>query len=171
MNQDKRKESPAVQREAPRLADGKAMRIAGLSGRFTMETMSDIPAQWPRFAPYIGKIPGQVGRVAYGVCFHASKGATGVEYLCGVEVSTAAGLPDGFSVASIPAQRYAVFRHHEHVSRLCQTLHAISSWLSQSGLEAAPIDAGAPDFFERYGEEFDPRSGMGGIEVWVPVKG
>jgi AraC family transcriptional regulator len=27
-----------------------------------------------------------------------------------------------------------------------------------------------PDFFERYGEEFDPQTGMGGIEVWIPIK-
>jgi len=28
----------------------------------------------------------------------------------------------------------------------------------------------APEF-ERYGPEFDPRSGNGGLEIWVPVKG
>ena len=27
----------------------------------------------------------------------------------------------------------------------------------------------APDF-ERYGEEFDARTGMGGVEIWLPVK-
>jgi AraC family transcriptional regulator len=170
MNQAKMKESTGVQLEAPRFEEGKAMLIAGLSGSFTMETMNEIPAQWQRFAPYIGKIPGQVGRVACGVCFKASNGSTGVEYLSGVEVSSGSGLPSEFSLASIPAQRYAVFPHREHVSKLCETLDAISRWLPKSGLEAAQRDTGAPDFFERYGEEFDPQSGMGGIEVWVPVK-
>jgi len=36
--------------------------------------------------------------------------------------------------------------------------------------EIACGTAGAPDFFERYSEEFDPRTGMGGIDVWIPVK-
>ena len=27
----------------------------------------------------------------------------------------------------------------------------------------------APDFFERYGEAFDPQLGMGDVEVWIPV--
>jgi AraC family transcriptional regulator len=168
MSQAKMKESAVAQLEAPRFEDGKPMLIAGLSNCFTTETMNDIPAQWQRFAPYIGKIPGQVGAVAYGVCFNTSKGSMGVEYLSGVEVSSTSGLPDEFSVASIPAQRYAVFRHPEHVSRLRETLDAISRWLPKSGLEAAHVDTDAADFFERYGDEFDPR---GGMEVWVPVKG
>ncbi|TIN58627.1 MAG: AraC family transcriptional regulator, partial [Mesorhizobium sp.] len=29
--------------------------------------------------------------------------------------------------------------------------------------------ADAPEF-ERYGPEFDPRSGKGGLEIWIPVK-
>jgi AraC family transcriptional regulator len=45
----------------------------------------------------------------------------------------------------------------------------ISEWLPTSGYEAA-TSPGAPDFFERYTEEFDPRTGMGGIEVWIPIK-
>jgi predicted transcriptional regulator YdeE len=36
----------------------------------------------------------------------------------------------------------------------------------QVGLSAG----GAPDFFERYGEKFDPRTGMGDIEVWIPIQ-
>ena len=39
-----------------------------------------------------------------------------------------------------------------------------------SGHEVARAAGGAPDFFERYGEKFDPRTGMGDIEVWIPIK-
>jgi AraC family transcriptional regulator len=171
MSQAKMKESPTVPLEAPRFEDGKPVLIAGLSSCFTTETMNDIPAQWQRFASYIGNIPGQVGGVAYGVCFNASKGSIGVEYLSGVEVSGASGLPGEFRVVSIPEQRYAVFAHREHVSRLRETLEAIGlKWLPEWGEPITGGGAGAPDFFERYSEEFDPRSGMGGMEVWVPVK-
>ena len=41
-----------------------------------------------------------------------------------------------------------------------------SKWLPDSGHEAAD----APDF-ERYGERFDPATGEGGCEIWIPIKG
>jgi predicted transcriptional regulator YdeE len=49
----------------PRFENGKAMLIAGLRKHYTSETMNDIPAQWQRFAVHIGKVPNEVGRVAY----------------------------------------------------------------------------------------------------------
>ena len=45
-----------------------------------------------------------------------------------------------------------------------------NEWLPESGLEVAPAQKGMPDFFERYGEDFDPRTGYGDVEVWVPIK-
>ncbi len=36
-------------------------------------------------------------------------------------------------------------------------------------IAAAHEAADAPDF-ERYGEEFDPRTGTGGVEIWIPIK-
>jgi AraC family transcriptional regulator len=151
----------------PRLVDAKPMMIAGLRERITVETWDKIDKLWWRFAPHIGHVPGQVGaRVAYGV---VTDGADGIDYLAGVEVTDASGLPDGFADVRLPAQRYAVFAHEGHVSKLKDTMTAIWEWLPQSGHEHART-AGAPAFFERYGEEFDPQTGMGGIEVWVPIK-
>jgi AraC family transcriptional regulator len=72
---------------------------------------------------------------------------------------------------NVPAQRYAVFAHSEHVSKLRNTCEAIwRQWLPNSGHEFARPAPGAPDFFERYGPGFNPQTGMGDIEVWVPVK-
>ena len=167
MNQAKMKESPAVQLEAPRFENGKALVVAGLRSRYTSETMNGIPAQWERFVPHIGKIPGQVGRVAYGACWNF---ADGIDYLTGVEVSSSSGLPGDFSVVTIPAQKYAVFPHRAHVSELRETLDAVDKWLQGSGLGAVLGSAETPSFFERYSEEFDPRTGMGGMEVWIPIK-
>src|SRR5260370_33652350 len=131
--------------------------------------MKDSGELWQRFASHIGNIPGQVGSVAYGLCFNALS-PDGMDYLAGVEVSSSSVLPGYFSVATIPAKKYAVFSRREHVSKLYETLDAIHKWLPGSGLEVAGGTAGAPDFFERYSEEFDPRTGMGGMEVWVPIK-
>lgn len=169
MNQATTQKSPAVQLEAPRMENGKALRIAGLREHYTSETMMKLPELWQRLAPHIGNVPGQVGMVAYGLCFNALS-PDGMDYLTGVEVSSTLGLPGEFSVATIPAQKYAVFSHREHVSKLYETLDAIHTWLPGSGLEVSGGSAGAPDFFERYSEEFDPRTGMGGMEVWVPIK-
>jgi AraC family transcriptional regulator len=169
MSQATVKKSPALQLEAPRLEDGKAVLIAGLSEHYTSATMKNIPELWRRFGPHIGKIPGQVGRVSYGLCF-CSRGADSTDYLAGIEVSGSTELPADFSVATIPAQKYAVFSHREHVSRLRETLDAIDKWVPGSGLQVSGGTAGAPDFFERYSEEFNPQTGIGGMEVWVPIK-
>ncbi len=169
MSQATMKKSPATELEAPRFENGMALLIAGWRGHYTPETMQNAPALWQRFAPYIGNIPGHVGRVAYGLCFNA-RSPDGMDYMAGVEVSGSSGLPSEFSVATIPARKYAVFPHREHVSKLRETLDAVDKWLPGSGLDVACGTAGAPDFFERYSEEFDPRTGMGGIEVWIPVK-
>jgi AraC family transcriptional regulator len=59
-----------------------------------------------------------------------------------------------------------VFKHSGHISTIRSTWNAVwNQWFPQSGYEA--LDA--PDF-ERYGEEFDPDSGDGGLEIWIPVK-
>jgi len=169
MSQATMKKSSAMQLETPRFEYSKALPIAGLREHYTSETMKNMPELWQRFAPHIGNIPGQVGRVAYGLCFNALS-LDGMDYMAGVEVSSSLGLPSELSVATIPAQKYAVFPHREHVSRLRETLDAIDKWLPGSGLEVSCGTAGAPDFFERYSEEFNPRTGMGGIDVWVPIK-
>jgi AraC family transcriptional regulator len=159
--------SLAAQLETPRVENSRPLLIAGLRGQFTDEPWKGTPELWQRFAPHLGKIPGQVGRTTYGLCFLLS---SGVDYLAGIEVSGISGPPGDFATVSIPAQKYLVFPHSGHVSELHLTCQMISEWLPTSGYEAAKA-AGAPDFFERYSEKFDPRTGMGGTEVWIPIKG
>jgi TetR/AcrR family transcriptional repressor of nem operon len=154
--------------EAPRFEDGRPRLLAGLRGEYTMATMREIPALWQRFATYLGGIPGQIGRVAYGVCFPSSGG---FGYMAGVEVRSAEGLPGGFSVVTMPVERYAVFTHRGHVSKLAETCRAIEhQWLPRSRYSFALGTPGAPGFFERYGESFDPKVGAGDVEVWVPIR-
>jgi AraC family transcriptional regulator len=153
--------------EAPRFEDGKPQLIAGLRERLTGDP-GTIPGLWQRFGPYIGNLPGQVGRVAYGVCLFKGGGNLDCEsYLAGVEVSDFSGLPTELSQVRIPGHKYVVFPHREHVSRLWNTFYTIGQqWLPESGYEVA----NAPAFLERYGEDFNPRTGTGDIEVWIPIK-
>jgi AraC family transcriptional regulator len=158
-----------AQLEAPRYENGRAMLIAGFRDRYTDQTMNKMTAQWQRFAPHIDHVRGQVRRGAYGLTF-LGKGSAGIEYLTGVEVSSCSGLPAEFSCVSVPAQKYAVFQHHGHVSTIRETCGAIATWLPESGHQAAPAGGGAPDFFERYTKDFNPQTGIGGMEIWIPIK-
>lgn len=147
----------------PSIETGKPMLIAGLKDSYTFETMSALPAQWEKFVPHIGHVPGQIGQVAYGVIMQASE--TGFDYLCGVEVRDFDGLPEDLDRARIPAQRYAVFRQKDHISMIRNVWSEVwSTWLPSSGYQASD----APRL-ERYGPEFDGRTGQGGYEIWLPI--
>jgi len=62
------KDMPTVKLESPRFENRRPLRIAGLVGRYSANTLDDLPALWERRAVHIGGIPGQIGRAAYGVC-------------------------------------------------------------------------------------------------------
>ncbi len=151
--------------EPPRIENGGALLIAGIGQRYRFETNQGIPQQWERFASHIGHVPGQVGQVAYGVCCNGD-GAGNFEYIAGVEVTNFDEVPAEFSRIRIPAHRYAVFSHREHISRIRATIYTIwNNWLPASGY----THADAPDF-ERYDERFDPRTGNSVVEIWLPIK-
>lgn len=157
--------NPRTDLPPPRIEQGRALLIAGLTGRYGCEGAGGVPAQWQRFGEHIGHIPGQLGDVAYGVVLN-SDDLGDFDYVSGVEAADVSDLPDGFVSVRIPPHLYAVFHHAEHVSTIRRTMHAIySQWLPESAYE--PADA---PFFERYGPEFDPRTGEGGLEAWIPVK-
>lgn len=151
--------------EPPRVEDLKTLLVAGLGERYTSETSAGIPAQWQRFAPHIGHIPGQVGQTAYGVICNGDD-AGNVEYVCGVEVTDFSRIPKDWSQVRIPAHRYVVFTHREHISAIRRTWNTIwNKWFPES----KHVHAEGPEF-ERYDSRFDPRTGEGEVELWIPVK-
>jgi AraC family transcriptional regulator len=151
--------------QAPRFETGKPLLIAGPGERYTWESGAAIPGQWQRFHQSVQNIPARIGNVAYGVCCNGDD-AGNYDYIAGVEVSDFSDLPREFSRVRIPEQKYAVFTHREHISTIRRTINTIwNHWLPASGLKAAD----APSF-ERYDENFDPLTGDGGLEIWVPVK-
>ena len=151
--------------QPPRFETSKPLLIAGLGERYTWESGAAIPGQWQRFRQAEPDIPGRVGGVAYGVCCNGDD-AGNFDYIAGVEVSDFSDLPREFAKVRIPEQRYAVFTHKDHISTIRRTVNTIwNAWLPASDLKAAD----APNF-ERYGEDFDPVTGNGGLEIWLPVK-
>ena len=151
--------------QTPRFETGKPLLVAGLGERYNFESGAAIPGQWQRFGQAVSGIPARVGQVSYGVCCNGDD-AGNFDYIAGVEVSDFSDLPREFAKVRIPEQRYAVFTHKDHISTIRRTITTIwNAWLPASGLKAAD----APNF-ERYGENFDPVTGNGGIEIWIPVR-
>ena len=151
--------------KAPRFETGKALLVAGIGERYTCEGSAAIPGQWQRFHQSVDNIPARIGKVAYGVCCNGDDSGN-FDYIAGVEVSDFSDLPREFARVRIPEAKYAVFTHAEHISTIRRTVNTIwNHWLPASGVKAAD----APSF-ERYDENFDPLSGNGGLEIWIPVR-
>ncbi|HEV3164500.1 MAG TPA: AraC family transcriptional regulator [Isosphaeraceae bacterium] len=142
-----------------------SVQYAGLVERYACEAPQGIAGQWQRFSPYLGRLSGQVGKVAYGVVYNFDSDSN-FDYMCGVEHQKTAPVPEGLQALQVPRQKYAVFVHPGHVAGIRGTLSAIwSKWLPESGHQAAE----APTL-ERYGPEFNPVTGMGGFEIWLPIQ-
>lgn len=150
---------------SPRFETHRPLLVAGLSERYHCERTAGIPGQWQRLQPHFGAIPGEVPGVAYGVCCNADD-AGNFDYLCGVEVADFSELPADFARLRIVGARYAVFTHRDHVSTIQRTVATIwNHWLPGSGRRAADGPT-----FERYDAAFDPRTGHGGFEIWIPIE-
>jgi AraC family transcriptional regulator len=159
------KTAPLPELDAPRFETLKPTLLAGLVERYNCQAPAGIPDQWQRFSPYLGAVPTQVGRAAYGASYNFD-GESNFDYLCGVEIRDASVLSKGLKSLPLPAQKYVVFTHSGHVAGIRGTLTAIwSNWFPASGYE--PVEAPT---LERYGPEFNPTTGMGGFEIWIPVK-
>jgi AraC family transcriptional regulator len=158
-------ETMTMNLEEPRRELGGQLLIAGLRARYSIETIAGIPMQWQRFGPYIGAISRRVDRMTYGVCCDFDE--TGhYDYLCGVAVSSVTDLPPELSSVRIPAQSYLVFRHNGHISGIPMTWRTImEQWLPASGHRIADT----PNF-ERYSDDFDANTGLGHVEIWIPIQ-
>ena len=150
--------------QAPHIEDGRTLLIAGLQQRFNFENLAALPALWQRFHAHSSDPAGQQSQVAYGVCHNTDD--SGFDYLAGFEVEDLGSLPADLAGLRVPAQRYAVFIHTDHVSTVRGTFMAIfNHWLPQSRYQAADAPV-----FERYDEHFDPHAGTGGFQIWVPIR-
>jgi AraC family transcriptional regulator len=151
--------------EEPRREARGQLLIVGSRARYTFGTIAGIPMQWQRFGPFIGTIPARVDKLSYGVCCEFDD--TGhYDYVCGVAVSRVVEPPSELTTVRIAARDYLVFTHSGHISSIPGTWHAImNDWLPASSCRMPD----APGF-EPYSEDFDADTGMGGVEIWIPIE-
>ncbi|UZJ43546.1 GyrI-like domain-containing protein [Marinimicrobium sp. C6131] len=145
------------------------LRLVGLRRKIHGLPSTAIPGFWDRFSPYRGWIPGQADKHSYGVLLQAAETSDGFDYMTAVEVLGFEKMSADWDRLTVPAQRYAVFLHRDHVSELRPALHTIFAH-SLPELNLSPQRRNGPLLLERYGAEFDFRTGWGGIQIWVPLQ-
>lgn len=159
---------PAIDLAPPTFRNSGAMLIAGIRQFYPYADLGGIPAQWQRFNQHFGHIPGQIGQSAYAICTKAVADREGFDYTTGVAVASLDDLPEGFVGLRLPARRYAVFLHKDHISRIGSTCAAIGSQWQPSAAET--VAEGPLTMIEHYDERFDPDTGEGGAEIWIPLR-
>lgn len=157
----------------PRIATGRPMLFAGIRQHHAFaDATQTIPRQWDAFRQ-LGPIAGAIvaeptaehGPSYYGVVCGNDVAAQTFEYMCAIEVTDLDPLPADLGRVRILAQTYAVFTHQGHISGLQATWNSIwNEWLPASGY----LPADVPDF-EIYDDRFDPKTGLGLIEIWFPI--
>jgi AraC family transcriptional regulator len=140
--------------EPSRYVQGRAMLLAGLRRHHSFAgSARSLAEQWDAFRR-LGPLPHQRDTLVYGVLCGADPEQQTFEYMCGAEVAEFDPAAAHLGRMRIPPQYYAVFEHAGPASTLQATWEAIwHEWLPRSGRV-----------------RFDPRTGLGGIEVWSPIE-
>jgi AraC family transcriptional regulator len=86
--------------------------------------------------------------------------------MAGVAVNNFDRSPFGLVQMQLPPQKYAVFSHGGHIAEIGAVLAAI--WAD--ALPASRHEAASGPTLEKCGAQFDPRTGLGGFEIWIAVK-
>ena len=153
-----------VRLDPPRIIDSPIVRVVGLAERCSFDTSITIPAQWQRFMACYERIPYKRDPVPLGVSYCADDDGQ-FQYMCGAVVHRFGDRMRGLQHLEVPPRQYAVFEHRGHVSTIYQTYRTIWS-------EAMPAPgravADAP-VIERHNPTFDPRTGEGGLTLWIPL--
>jgi AraC family transcriptional regulator len=150
----------------PRIVEKEPFHVVGLCLRFTPGTNNGIPELWSRFAPRMGEIAQRRGKHSYGICIPVEGDEqASFDYVAGVEVEPGGPVPDGMIELTVTGKCFAVFTHRGHISRILETVKQVwGVWLPASSLRYQHH----PDF-ELYDDRFDPTSGDGEVDIYVPI--
>lgn len=150
---------------APRLEKRDAFTVTGLQRHFKFAETAEIPQLWEQANQFIGSIEGEIGSAAYGVCSDFTE--DGFNYTCCTETDPAAQNDAPLVTLGIPAQTYLVFTHRGHISGIGAT--TMAAW--DDGIPTSGKKPTNGINFELYDARFDPKTGTGEVEIWIPVEG
>ncbi len=151
--------------DPPRFEMTGVIHLIGLFRRHRFDHTRPIAQQWQEFIPEHAGIGPKTQPVPVGVV-RALDDQGNFDYGCASEVTARAEAPAGLKRLRLAPQLYAVFTHRGHVSALDGSYGAVwDVWMPNSG-DCAPVTAPS---LERHLPAFDPRTGDGGVEIWVPV--
>lgn len=150
---------------APRIVPVSTVRkMAGLQVRHHCSNLTGIPGQWEKFQPWFGNLPSTEPGVAYGIVVSVDDDGN-MDYMAAVPIANGSNVPPDLTAIDLAAQTYAVFEHAGHISSIGATWgEAWSHQLPERNLK--PVKAPA---FERYDQRFDPHTGNGLVELWLPI--
>jgi AraC family transcriptional regulator len=158
-------ESKAMRLKAPRIAKEGELLFVGLREHVPYKDVQNIAGQWQRFmsGPY-GEIDHKIAAPPVGITTGTND--DGIDYVCAAGVTTFGVVPESCIKLTLAPATYVVFAHDDHVTQLRETYEAIwNDWFAKSGKTPAE----APGF-ERHNDSFDPRTGNGGVTIWIPIR-
>jgi AraC family transcriptional regulator len=153
-----------VRLDPPRVVDDQIVRVVGLAERCSFNTTINIPAQWQRFMERYDGIPYKRDHIPIGVNYSADDDGQFL-YMCGAEVHRFGECSRELLHLEIPSCEYAVFEHSGHVSTIYETYRSI--WNDAMPATGRAV-ADAP-VIERHNPAFNPRTGEGGLTLWIPL--
>jgi AraC family transcriptional regulator len=161
--------SPMLQVATPTIEKRGGFKIAGIAARHRQGDYAGLPGQWGRLAAHAPAGAAASAEGARSPLFSARYNDDDPEwfdYICGITATGTGMLPATFNSLQIAASDYLIFRQSNHVSAIGRVFAAIyGHWLPGSGhnVASAPI-------IEHYTTTFDPPTGNGGFEIWLPLK-
>ncbi|MBO0758779.1 MAG: AraC family transcriptional regulator [Bradyrhizobiaceae bacterium] len=158
-------ESKAMTLKEPRIQKEGELLFVGLSEHVPYKEMQNIAGQWERFmSGAYGEIDHKIAEPPVGIATGSND--DGIEYVCAAGVTKFGLLPKNCVKLTLPPATYAVFAHDGHVTQIRETYEAIwNDWFPKSG--RTPDETPS---FERHNDTFDPRTGSGGVTIWIPIR-
>ena len=152
---------------APVRARAAGFVAAGIWSRIGVGDASVAAGLWQSFMAQAHRLVAQCDEAPVGIS-RTTPDAGVVDYACAVIIEEGTRIPNGLSRIEVPARDYAVFTHKGHVSTIGATYAGIwDGWLAASGLGNEEHGM----CLERHRDTFDPSTGFGGVDIWMPLQG
>ncbi|MGL5116633.1 MAG: AraC family transcriptional regulator [Beijerinckiaceae bacterium] len=160
------KDQSAIALKEPKISEHKGILAIGLLGQYAFGANEGIAGQWAKFmgSMFVG-IENKVPSIPIGVTLGIDDDGN-FDYVTAVEVNSSTTVPSGLTKVQISPRHWAIFEHDGNITTLSKTYMAIwDRWLPDHNQRLANSPS-----IERHKETFDPRTGNGGVEIWIPIE-